>query len=124
MCINSCVGFTGPFTNLEECPRCSQPCYDVKEFRKSGGRKKIPRKVFTTFPLGPQLQARWKSQEMAQKMSYRRNKMHKELDRNRDDAYVFDDIFCGSDYLDAVENGDIKDKDMAIMLSLDGAQLF
>ena len=124
MCADSCVGFTGPFADLEACPRCSQPRYDMDEYRKSGGRKKIPRKVFTTFPLGLQLQARWKSPEMAQKMAYRRNKTREELDRERDDAYVFDDIFCGSDYLDAAEKGDIKDQDMVVMLSLDGAQLF
>jgi hypothetical protein len=124
MCVDSCVGFTGPFANLEACPRCFQPRYDVDEYRKSGGKKKVPRKVFTTFPLGPQLQARWKSPEMAQKMSYRRSKTQEELDRERDDTYVFDDIFCGSDYLDAAEKGDIKDNDMVVMLSLDGAQLF
>ena len=61
---------------------------------------------------------------MAQKMSYRLDKTCEELNRERDDTYVFDDIFCGSDYLNAVENGDIKDHDMVVMLSIDGAQLF
>ena len=61
---------------------------------------------------------------MAQKMSYRRDKTREELDRERDDTYVFDDVFCGSDYLDAVEKGDIKDDDTVVMLSFDGAQLF
>ena len=47
MCVDSCVGFTGPFADLEACPRCDKPRYDADKLRKSGGRKKIPRKVFT-----------------------------------------------------------------------------
>jgi hypothetical protein len=58
-------------------------------------------------------------------MLYRQNKTREEQARNRDaDNYVYDDIFCGSDYLEAVENGEINDEDMVVMLSIDGAQLF
>jgi hypothetical protein len=124
MCVDSCVGFTGPFADLEECPRCHEPRYDQDELRKSNGKKKVPRKVFATFALGPQLQCRWKSPEMAQKMFYRRDKTRTELGRDRSADYVFDDIFCGSDYLDAVEEGKIKDYDTVVMLSIDGAQLY
>ena len=125
MCVNSCVGFTGPFADLEECPRprCHQPRYDQDELKKSNGKKKVPRKVFTTFAVGPQLQSRWKSPEMAQKMFYRRDKTREELNRTMNGAYMYDDIFCGSDYLEAVKNGRIKDHDMVLMLSTDGAQL-
>jgi hypothetical protein len=124
MCVDSCVGFTGPFTDLEECPRCHKPRYDQDELKNSGGKKKVPRKVFTTFPLGPQLQARWKSPDMAQKMFYRRDKTQEELGRDRDAGYIYDDIFCGSAYLDAAEVGEIKDYDTVVMLSIDGAQLY
>ena len=124
MCVDSCVGFTGPFADLEDCPRCHQPRYDQGELRKSDGKKKVPRKTFTTFALGPQLQSRWKSPEMAQKMFYRRNKTRDELNRDEDADYVYDDIFCGSDYLGAVENGQINDYDTVVMLSIDGAQLY
>ena len=124
MCFSSCVGFTGPFTDLEECPRCHQPRYDQDELRKSDGKKKVARKVFTTFPLGPQLQARWKSPEMAQKMFYRQNKTQEEFGRDRNADYTYDDIFCGSDYLDAVRRGGINDYDTVVMLSIDGAQLY
>ena len=34
------------------------------------------------------------------------------------------DVFCGSDYLDAVENGHINDYGTVVMLSIDGAQLY
>jgi hypothetical protein len=74
MCVDSCVGFTGPFAHLEACPRCHKPRYDPDKLAKSGGKKKVPQKSFTTFPVGPQLQSRWKSPGMAEKMHYRRNK--------------------------------------------------
>ena len=127
MCVNSCLAFTGPFADLEECPRprCREPRYDQQKLRESNGKNKVPRKVFTTFPLGPQLQSRWKSPEMAQKMFYRRDKTQEELNRDRnDDDYIFDDIFCGSDYLNAAETGVINDYDTVVMLSIDGAQLY
>ena len=72
MCVNSCIGFTGPYAHLEECPqpRCHEHCYDQHELRKSGGKKKVPQKTFTTFALGPQLQAHWKNPQMAHNMFY------------------------------------------------------
>ena len=110
MCFNSCVGFTGPFEQLADCPYCAEPRYDQRELRISGGKKKVPRKVFTTFTLGPQIQARWRNSRMAQDMSYRREKTRNEFSCDRDsDDYTYDDVFCGSDYLGAVENGTIGD---------------
>ena len=61
---------------------------------------------------------------MAQKMHYRRNKTEellRERDEGTDDSY--DDILGGSAYLDAVENGCVKDHDTVLMLSMDGTQL-
>ena len=125
MCFNSCIGFTGPFENLDYCPYCKEPRYNQDELTNSGGKKKIPRKLFTTFPLGPQIQARWRNPQMAQKMSYRWTKTQEERTRDRDaDDYIYDDVFCGSDYLEAVEKGDIGDHDTVVMFSVDGAQLY
>ena len=125
MCFNTCIGFTGPFAELEDCPYCHEPRYDQRELEASGGRKKVPRKAFTTFPLGPQIQARWRNYQTAQRMSYRRTKTQEELFLDRDaDDYTYDDVFCGSDYLEAVENGVINDHDAIVMLSIDGAQLY
>jgi len=42
MCAKSCVGFTGPFANLELCPRCGEPRYKQKELEESGGENKVP----------------------------------------------------------------------------------
>ena len=123
MCIDSCAAFAGPFAHLDQCPLCGEYRYDQEHLRKS--KKKVPRKVFTTFPLGPQLQARWRNPRMAEKMFYRRNKTRDLLEKRANgENYVYDDIFCGSDYLDAVENGTIMDYDGVVMLSIDGAQLF
>ena len=125
MCVDSCAAFTGPFANLEECPICSQPRYNPDELRRSNGKTKIPQKVFTTFPLGPQLQSRWRSPEVARDMHYRREKTRELLDKRDQEAfYDIDDIFCGSDYLEHVEEGKIKDEDTVVMFSIDGAQLY
>ena len=70
MCINSCIAFTGPFADLESCLRCEEPRYDPDKLEKSGGKTKVPRKRFTTFPVGPQIQAHWKHPETAKKMFY------------------------------------------------------
>lgn len=124
MCIDSCAAFTGPFTHLEECPRCHEPRYDPIRLQKSNGKTKVPQKSFTAFPLGPQLQSRWKSAPMAEKMHYRRSKTEDLLrEREAGEGDGYDDILGGSAYLDAVGNGQIKDTDTVIMLSADGAQL-
>ena len=36
----------------------------------------------------------------------------------------YDDYFYGSDYIDAMHDGQVQDKDMVLMLSLDSAQLY
>ena len=126
MCIDSCLGFTGPYAGLDHCPdpRCGKPRYDPSKLAKSGGKIKVPQKTFTTFPIGPQLQSRWKSPDMARKMHYRRNKteeLRQEHAEGTPDGY--DDILGGYAYLDAVEDGRIKKGDTVLMLSMDGAQL-
>ena len=42
MCVDSCVGFTGPFADLESCPRCGKSRYDQKKLEESGGILKVP----------------------------------------------------------------------------------
>jgi len=108
------------------CPDCGQPRYDQKKLEESDGLLKVPRKVFTTFPVGPQIQARRKSPEMAEKMSYRWRKTQDIL-REREGSgrlsEVFDDILSGDAYLDAIDNGSIGEDSTVLMLSIDGAQL-
>ncbi|KAG1893540.1 uncharacterized protein F5891DRAFT_962782 [Suillus fuscotomentosus] len=59
-CINSCVAFVGPYAGLDACPMCDELRYDQKKLARSHGRKKVPRAVFQTIPIGPQLQALWR----------------------------------------------------------------
>ena len=122
MCVDSCVGFMGPFKRLEHCPDCGKPRYG-----ESAEGKKIPRKVFTMFLAGPQLQARWKSPEMAKKMHYRWEKaqdIRHEHEESPDTAPgVYDDILSGEAYLDAASETPINEYDTVLMLSIDGAQL-
>ncbi|KAL0960636.1 hypothetical protein HGRIS_005665 [Hohenbuehelia grisea] len=61
MCVNTCIAFTGPFSELDTCNHCSQPRYDSKG---------APRRRFSTLPIGPQLQAQWASPKGAQNMRY------------------------------------------------------
>jgi len=107
MCVCSCVAFTGPFSELEYCPwpDCGEPHYDQKKLEESGGLLKVPWQVCTTFPVGPQLQAHWKSPKSAKKMFCRWQKTE-EL-RWEDGSKVYDDVLSGDAYLHAVEDGSI-----------------
>ena len=126
MCVGGCIGFTGPFSDLETCPTCGEPRYDQAKLEETDGIVKEPRKVFTTFPVGPQLQARWRDPQTAEKMSYRRRKTQ-EVQQEREESDgcsgVYDDILSGEAYLEAVEDGRIGERDTVLMFSIDGAQL-
>jgi hypothetical protein len=107
MCINSCHAFTGPFADDETCHYCGEPHYDPDQLELT--RKKKPRQQSCTIPLGPQIQALRRSPEGAMAMRYRDEKtrqvyeMFDSLDPalNGTDA-VYDDIFCGTEYLNLV----------------------
>lgn len=62
MCVDTCVGFTGPFDALDACPKCSQPRYHPGT--KNGRRQ------FSTIPIGPVIQALYRSEETAELMHY------------------------------------------------------
>ncbi|KAJ7933156.1 hypothetical protein B0H13DRAFT_1470139, partial [Mycena leptocephala] len=53
MCINSCIGYTGPFAELDNCLYCGQSPYDPGH----ASEVEISQRQFSTFPLAPQLQA-------------------------------------------------------------------
>ncbi|KAI9573427.1 hypothetical protein HD554DRAFT_2202163 [Boletus coccyginus] len=127
MCINSCVAFVGPFSHLEECPECNEPHYDQTKLNNSGGSIKVPHSVFHTIPIAPQLQALWRHPETAQKMRYREQHtqaLFQELEENNGFIKSYNDILCGSAYLDMVHNQKILPNDILLMLSIDGAQIF
>jgi hypothetical protein len=126
-CINSCVAFVGPYTDLDSCPICDEPRYDLIQLQRSRGRIKHPRQVFHTFPIGPQLQALWRHPDSAELMQYRKRRteqVFEEVRRNGGFPDAYDDIVTGRAYLEAVQQGRIKTDDMVLMMSLDGAQLY
>jgi hypothetical protein len=127
MCVNSCIGYTGPFFALEACPKCGEPRFDPIRLASSNGRDKISRQSFSTIPLGPQLQALWRTPEGAAKMRYRQEltkKIRAHLHQSNGSMDVYEDFFYGRDYLDAVEQGRIRDEDVVLLFSIDGAQLY
>jgi hypothetical protein len=75
MCQDTCVGFTGPFSDLERCPTCGTEHY------RTGTRE--PRRQFITIPLGPVIQALYSSPDTAKKMHYREQTTAKILEYAR-----------------------------------------
>jgi hypothetical protein len=125
MCPNSCLSYVGPLAHLDTCSMCGEPRYDPIQLATNN--KKIPRQRFDTIPIGPQLQALWRDPVSATNLQYRRNRtceILEELKRNGGRMSCYEDLLHGSDYLHAVGDGRIKEGDMVLMLSLDGAQLY
>ncbi|OJT06314.1 hypothetical protein TRAPUB_2832 [Trametes pubescens] len=122
MCPNTCIAYTGPFADLVKCPMCSEPRYDVVQTART--RKNVARRTFHTFPLGPQVQAMYSSPENAEHMGYRAAITRELLGQDPDDFQILEDVYHGTDYLDAVKKKDIGEDDTVVMLSLDGAQLY
>ncbi|KAI9430938.1 hypothetical protein H4582DRAFT_1823289, partial [Lactarius indigo] len=79
MCINSCIAFTGPFSELESCPMCSEVRYDQFRLEASSGTEKIPWQEFHTIPIGPQLQALYRDPESARRAHYLREERSRVL---------------------------------------------
>lgn len=126
MCPNkSCVAFTGPLKDLDDCPMCGASRWNQAKLKKS--KKKVAAKTFCTIPIGPQIQALFSSPESAKAMDYRRERTQQIVESatgGRLEVPSYDDFVSGSSYLSAYQNGDIKDDDVMLMLSLDGAQLY
>ena len=128
MCPNSCLGFTGPYSDLDACPICQASRWDEGKLQGSNGRLKVPAKQFTTIPLGPQLQARYRNPASASQMQYLYRKAQEILNNvvatGSPHIPVVNDIVMGWDFLGAVLDENIQEHDIVLMVSLDGAQLY
>lgn len=122
---HSCVAFTGPFENLDECPECGAP-----RWKDPTARKKVARKQALTLPIGPSIQALYAGKESSLAMQYRMDKTREILAAFASSngsplhANVLDDIFSGDWYLKATHDGSIDAADTLLMFSIDGAQLY
>jgi hypothetical protein len=118
MCPKTCAAYTGPYSDRQSCPICG-----LSRFDANGSPQE-----FYTIPLGPQLQALFGTPESAKNMHYRREKTAEILASMDEDGNlnipVYEDYLHGRDYLDAVVRGDIKDTDVVVIGSIDGAQLY
>ena len=79
------------------------------------------------FLWGRNSRARWKHSQTAKDMFYRWEKtdeLLRECAVTGEPPQLFNDIFCGYDYLNLVCNGQINKYDSVLMLSIDGAQLY
>ena len=118
MCISSCAAFTGMYLDLDKCPYCGAPRY------QTNGR---PRRQFTTIPIGPVLQSFYALPQIAAEMHYLEKRLAKILDYLRThDSYLgsYDDTACSHDLLRAWSTGRFTKGDIALQLSIDGAQLY
>ncbi|KAK2467336.1 hypothetical protein APHAL10511_000571 [Amanita phalloides] len=122
MCIRSCVAFTGPFKGLDKCPECNEDRYQKN--KKSG--KLQPQQQFYTIPLGPQLQAMWRTPEGADRMRYRNHKTDEIIQKILKEHKIssFEDIFDGFEYINACRDNKIHPDDVFVKLSIDATQLY
>ncbi|SJL17328.1 uncharacterized protein ARMOST_20878 [Armillaria ostoyae] len=117
MCVDSCTAFTGPFKDLEECYYCSKLHYE-------NGR---PRHQFYTIPIGPIIQALYASPASAKNMQHHKEATQRILEYAQTHGgrlEMYNDVYCGKEYLDTVRDGRIKNGDTLISMSMDGTQLF
>jgi hypothetical protein len=118
MCPESCIAYTSPYGELDKCPCCSTTCYFPDSYK--------PQKCFSTVPIGPIIQAFYRSREIAEQMHYLEQKLAENIEKaklNGGKLPVYDDTACGRDLLDAWNTGCFGKYDIILQLSIDGAQL-
>jgi hypothetical protein len=127
MCPNTCMAYTGPWKDLNKCPVCTTPQYDLIMLASSNGKTKTPQQQSFTIPLSPQLQAKYWNPEGACNMRHcarRTAEIQHDLYKTGGIIDMFDDIYHGHAYLEAIEWEDISTDNMVLMFSMDGAQLY
>jgi hypothetical protein len=126
MCINSCLAYTSPFSELEICLLCSEPWYNQFKLQSSSGSAKIPWQEFHTISIGPQLQALYQDPESTTHVHYlhkERSHVLSEIDLK---GYLdeYSDVLHGTEMIDAFQDGRIGPDDIVLMFSIDGTQLY
>ncbi|TFK64920.1 hypothetical protein BDN72DRAFT_773971 [Pluteus cervinus] len=120
MCPNSCYAFTGELKDATTCPSCGASRWK--------GDNKSPAQQFHIIPAGPQIQALYRSPDGARAMQYRHDittKILKELEATEEEGVdLYEDIYHGIDYINDIKSGKMKEEDVPVLFSIDGAQLY
>jgi hypothetical protein len=128
MCPNSCIAYTAHWAEREACTVCGASRYDPAILKRSNGETKVDARQFETIPIGPVLQALWRTPEGATRMRHRQKRTAEIRSQRTADGKIiieeYDDLYHGKAYLDAVDQGRIGDEDSVLLLSIDGAQLY
>ena len=126
MCINSCVAFTGPFLDLNNCPLCTEPRYNQFRLELTAGKERVPCQEFHTISIGPQLQVLYQEPGSTTHAHYLHDERACVLleieEKGCPDEYC--DVLHGSDLTKVFEDGCIGENDIILMFSIDGAQLY
>ncbi|OSD00952.1 hypothetical protein PYCCODRAFT_1370145, partial [Trametes coccinea BRFM310] len=90
------------------------------------GRRRVPRRTYSTLLFGPQVQHMYLCPETANDLGWRARITEELLELLKAGQPLGDlkDFCWGLDYLQAVQEGVIKPEDMLLMFSIDGAQLY
>ncbi|KAF9219886.1 hypothetical protein BS17DRAFT_769761 [Gyrodon lividus] len=126
MCEDSCMAFTGPFYDCNNCPTCGKSHWDTMKLQESNSQSKVPIRKFPTILLGPQLQARYCDPQSACDMHWLHNKSDEIIKKIRQIGRIdiIEDIAMGWDFLGVKLNGDIKPGNIFLLPSMNGAQLY
>ncbi|KAI0349238.1 hypothetical protein OH77DRAFT_1415387 [Trametes cingulata] len=124
MCINSCIGYTGPYAALERCPKCGQDRYCPVKLRAGS---KVARQTFTSMLPSTQVQAFFASEDVSNEMGWFHETALRIIASTQPGATSlseFQDIVSSAELLRRVADGSIKAHDAVLMFSIDGAQLY
>ncbi|KAI0050436.1 hypothetical protein FA95DRAFT_1487466, partial [Auriscalpium vulgare] len=130
MCVNSCLAYTGEFENMKYCPYikkngniCGQPRYRPQKKAKS---PLIPRAQMLSLPLIPTLRALFANADTSKLMRSRDRYLQQTIELlAAGGAQKFSDFSSGTVHVHHHESMGIfqKERDIALALSTDGAQL-
>ena len=120
MCPKSCIAYTGPYGELDSCPRCGTPRYIAGDTVNNKAQRR-----FSTVPIGPVIQALYGSREIADHMHYLERRLARNVEHVRVHGRLdkYDDTACGQELVDAWNSGTFGRSDIALQFSIDGVQL-
>ncbi|KAI0323896.1 hypothetical protein GY45DRAFT_1375978 [Cubamyces sp. BRFM 1775] len=119
MCLNGCLGYTGPYSHLEQCPKCGEERYCPVKLHTG---KKVGRQQFSTMPPGPQVQAVLRSAELSMDMSWLHQtaiEIIAKTPAGADGLSEYFDIVSSSELLALIADGTIGPHDTVLMFSID-----